>query len=42
MNRYEEWKFFIGQLQESALKEYHTTREYELHKMREEYLDDMM
>lgn len=42
MNRCEEWKFFIEQLQESALKEYHSTREYELRKMRQEYLDDMM
>ena len=42
MNRYEEWEFFIDQLQESALKEYRATREYELRKMRQEHLDDMM
>lgn len=42
MNRCEEWKFFIEQLQEKALAEYHSTREYELRKMRQEYLDDMM
>ena len=42
MNRYKEWEFFIDQLQESALKEYRATREYELRKMRQEHLDDMM
>lgn len=42
MNRCEEWKFFIEQLQEKALADYHSTREYELRKMRQEYPDDMM
>lgn len=42
MNRCEEWRFFIEQLQESALTKYHSTREYELRKMRQELLDDMM
>lgn len=42
MDRTEEWIFFIAQLQESALKEYHGTREYELRKTRQAHLDDMM
>lgn len=42
MNRCEEWKFSTQQLQENALKEYHTTREYELRKIRQEHLDDIM
>lgn len=42
MNRCEEWRFFIEQLQESALTEYHSTREYGLRKMRQEHLDDML
>ena len=42
MSRTEEWKFFIEQLQESALKEYHATRGYELRQRRQEYLDDIM
>lgn len=42
MNRCEEWRFFIEQLQENALKEYYTTREYELRKIRQEHLDEMM
>ena len=42
MNRAEEWRFFVEQLQESALKEYYSTREYELGKTRQAHLDDMM
>ena len=42
MNRTEEWRFFVEQLQESAIKEYHGTREYEQSKTRQAHLDDMM
>lgn len=42
MNRCKELEFFIEQLQENALKEYHASREYELRKIRQEHLDDML
>lgn len=42
MNRCEEWNLFIEQLQKNALKEYHSTPEYELRKIRQEHLDDIL
>lgn len=42
MNRCDEWNFFIQKMQETALDEYRTTREYELRKMRQAYLEDVM
>lgn len=42
MNRCEEWKFFIEQMQDAATKEYCSTREYELRQTRQAHLDDMM
>lgn len=42
MNRLEEWNLFVKKLQESTLKAYSSTYEYELRKTRQAYLDDMM